>query len=68
MEKQSKSYVVVLPTMKEDPEEFVFIEEGDDDLSHWEFIHSSDSDGPDSDDGDDNKSCASPLPLHYFTM
>ncbi|KAL4352554.1 hypothetical protein GQ457_06G002100 [Hibiscus cannabinus] len=55
MEKQSKAYVVVLPTMSEDPEEFVFIEEDDDDdLCHWEFIHSSDSGGSDSDAGDVN--------------
>ncbi|KAK8490279.1 hypothetical protein V6N13_080648 [Hibiscus sabdariffa] len=57
MEKQSKSsYVVVLPSTNEDPEEFVFIEE-DDDLSHWEFIHSSDSDA-----ADDN-SCVPPPPF-----
>ncbi|KAK8561251.1 hypothetical protein V6N13_149578 [Hibiscus sabdariffa] len=49
MEKQSKAYVVVLPTMSEDPEEFVFIEEDDDDLCRWEFIHSSDSGGSDAD-------------------
>ncbi|GMJ06906.1 hypothetical protein HRI_004359800 [Hibiscus trionum] len=68
MEKQSKSYVVVLPTMNEDPEEFVFIEEDDDDLSHWEFIPSADFGGSDSDAGDDNKSCASPLPLPLPTL
>ncbi|XP_039064309.1 uncharacterized protein LOC120209331 [Hibiscus syriacus] len=43
MENQNKAYVVVLPAMNGDPEEFVFIEE-DDDLSHWEFVHSDDSD------------------------
>ncbi|GMJ03554.1 hypothetical protein HRI_004024600 [Hibiscus trionum] len=62
MENQSKAYVVVLPTMNEDPEEFVFIEEEDDDLSHWEFIHSFDSCGSDSDSGD-VKHCSLPLPL-----
>ncbi|TYJ40668.1 hypothetical protein E1A91_A04G157500v1 [Gossypium mustelinum] len=53
MEKQSKSYGVVLPTMDEDHEEFVFIDEDydvDDDLSHWEFIDSSVTDSDDADD------------------
>ncbi|XP_022725775.1 probable serine/threonine-protein kinase ifkB [Durio zibethinus] len=50
MEKETRSEVVVFPTVKEDPQGIFFRgeeEEEENDLSYWEFVNSSDSDDDD---------------------
>ncbi|XVE48985.1 hypothetical protein DITRI_Ditri01bG0045600 [Diplodiscus trichospermus] len=47
MENQTKSEVVVFPSMEEDQEQIFFREEEENDLSCWEVINSSDSENDD---------------------